>query len=116
MKLREPKNTEKYYWTEHVKFKMKHYGLGAQRVLGVINNPKRKEEGIVKNTIAVMKPVNPKKTNGKENWKQEIWVMYQIRPVKFNRMKIISAWRYPGVSPKKNPVPEEVLAEIENIV
>ena len=28
---------------------------------------------------------------------------------------IISAWRYPGVSPKKNPIPNEILRELEEI-
>jgi len=28
---------------------------------------------------------------------------------------IISAWRYPGVSPKNNPIPAEILREIEEI-
>jgi len=49
-----PKNSEKYYWTEHAKYKMKYYGLSAQKILGVIRSSKRKEDGIVKNTIAVM--------------------------------------------------------------
>jgi len=36
---------------------------------------------------------------------------------KFNNYKIniISAWRYPGVSPKRNPIPEEILNEIRSI-
>lgn len=29
------------------------------------------------------------------------------------KLVIISAWRYPGVSPKNNPIPEEILREIE---
>ena len=29
------------------------------------------------------------------------------------KITIISAWRYPGVSPKKNPIPNEILREIE---
>jgi hypothetical protein len=33
----------------------------------------------------------------------------------FNRVKIISAWRYPGISPKNNPIPEEILDEINNM-
>jgi hypothetical protein len=123
-----PKNTGKYYWTEHVKFKMRFYGLSEQKVLGVISNPKRKEEGIVEKTVAVMKPVSPKVVDGKEVWKQEVWVMYQTRKagnfkiqisndknkVSF-RYKIISAWRYPGVSPQKNPIPEEILWELSEI-
>lgn len=31
------------------------------------------------------------------------------------KITIISAWRYPGVSPKNNPIPEEILREIEEI-
>jgi hypothetical protein len=131
-----PKNTSQYFWTEHAKFKMKYYGLGAQKVLGVIHRPKRKEEGIVKDTIAVMQPAGSKRPS-------EIWVMYQkkrkanseklktnekqIHPVKypakagsasggFNRVKIISAWRYPGISPRKNPIPEEIINDLKEHV
>jgi len=128
-----PKNTGRYYWTEHVKFKMRFYGLSEQKILGVISNPKRKEEGIVEKTIAVMKPVSPKIVSGKEVWKQEVWVMYQARKagnLKFkilnlkrpdvqnslnSKIKIISAWRYPGVSPQKNPIPEEILRELSGV-
>lgn len=118
-----PRNTEKYIWTEHSFFKMKQYGLSAQRVLRVVRFPKRKEEGIVKNTVAVMAPVSSKKIDGKETWKQEIWVMFQterktknIPSLGLGKLKIISAWRYPGVSPKNNPIPEDIIREIsENI-
>ncbi|HPN96698.1 MAG TPA: hypothetical protein PLK35_02935 [Candidatus Moranbacteria bacterium] len=118
-----PKNTEKYFWTEHVKFKMKYYGLSPQKVLGIISKPKRKEEGIVEKTIAVMKPVSSKKVDGKEIWKQEIWAMYQrkikgkgkVKNFGKGQIKIISAWRYPGVSPQKNPIPENILEDILNI-
>jgi len=121
MLAKSPKNTSCYYWTEHVKFKMRFYGLSEQKVLGVISGPKRKEEGIVEKTIAVMKPVSPKIVGGKEIWKQEVWVMYQkkcknqkakIKILERNPLKIISAWRYPGVSPEKNPIPEEILREL----
>lgn len=108
---------------------MQYYGLGAQKILGVVRRPKRKEKGIVKNTIAVMQPVSVKIIKNKEIWKQEIWVMYQkhgtynikhetkekIIPrykIQNTRYKIISAWRYPGVSPKKNPIPEEIINEL----
>lgn len=134
MRFNIPKNTEKHHWTLHSIEKMKYYGLSAQKISGVIRHPKRKEEGVVKNTIAVMQPVSPKKENGKETWKSEIWAMYQIKrkvqnaklKVKTNNqklqelittnqkpIKIISAWRYPGVSPKNNPIPEEIIREIE---
>jgi hypothetical protein len=137
-----PKNTKEYYWTEHSVFKMKCYNLSAQKILNVIKKPERKEEGIVKNTMAVMQPVNPKIINGKKTWKQEVWAMYQLRnseivyksqipnPNKIlnlklknykpqtanQKIKIISAWRYPGVSSKKNPIPEDVLAEIKGLL
>jgi hypothetical protein len=121
-----PKNTDKYHWTSHVKFKMQFYGLSAQKVLGVIKKPKRKEEGIVKNTVAVMQPISPKIINNKTIWKQEVWVMYQKRGtrngkretkiINTEQFKIISAWRYPGVSPEKNPIPDSILEEIQNIM
>jgi hypothetical protein len=75
-----------------------------------------------------------------DTWNQEIWVMYQTKSqekkfkdktlgekkddkiAKLQRqinsskqLTIISAWRYPGVSPKKNPIPEDILREIEEI-
>ena len=118
-----PKNTEKYFWTEHAKFKMRFYGLSPQKVLGIISKPKRKEIGVVENTIAVMQPISPKIINNKIVWKQEVWCMFQemrltnkLTKLKANKLKIISAWRYPGVSPKKNPIPEEILSEISNAV
>jgi hypothetical protein len=114
---------------------MQFYGLSPQRILGIISRPKRKEEGIVKNTIAVMKPVSPKIVDGKETWKQEIWTMYQLRsrqnpanplvpsgrsPLERGKrnaqVRVISAWRYPGVSPERNPIPEEILREVANVV
>ena len=71
-----------------------------------------------------------------EKWSQEIWVMYQTKNQKSKnkvttqnlklkdlqdkinlnkKITIISAWRYPGVSPKNNPIPTEILREIEEI-
>lgn len=153
--------TGTYQFTLHAQYKMKQYGLSEQRVRSVIRNPKRREVGIVPKTVAVMQPVSMKKINGKparpgelgrpggEVWKQEIWVMYQLRseaisnfqfltrlPVgqvsnkiqnqksknlesnqltklSSKKLKVISAWRYPGVSPKRNPIPEDILRELE---
>ena len=78
MQFKVPKNTEKYEWTQHAVFKMKQYGLTAQRILRVVKNPQRTEEGIVKNTIAVMQPASLRTKDGKRVWSQEIWAMYQI--------------------------------------
>lgn len=36
--------------------------------------------------------------------------------LKAKSLKIISAWRYPGVSPQKNPIPGDILAEIEDML
>lgn len=130
MAFKIPQNTDKHHWTLHSFEKMKFYGLSPQRVIRVIRNPQRIEEGIAEDTIAVMQPPSIKIKNGKKTWSQEIWVMYQIRkkketgkPVRLENLKlenilgnnkqlrIISAWRYPGVSPKNNPIPEEILRE-----
>lgn len=163
MNWKQPKNTDKYHWTQHVTEKMHYYGLSEQKVLGVIRNPKRIETSVVENTVAVMIPVGnittgvakPKwgspsfsfmkaqkessaEKKKQEIWSQEIWVMYQTKSQakKFKdktlsekkddkisklqkqinstkQITIISAWRYPGVSPKKNPIPEDILREIE---
>ncbi len=117
-----------YVFTAHSQYKMQQYGLSEQKVKSVMRNPRRREEGIVLNTIAVMQPPSVKRDAlGKETWTQEIWVMFQLRPamgrsgsdspahpaLSTSRYRIISAWRYPGVSPKRNPIPAEILREIE---
>ncbi|MCX6767103.1 MAG: hypothetical protein NT170_05025 [Candidatus Moranbacteria bacterium] len=128
MQFKIPKNTEKYEWTQHAAFKMKQYGLTAQRILRVVKNPQRTEEGIVKNTIAVMQPASLRTKDGKRVWSQEIWAMYQLRsrgaisksqfPIskkiqnQKSKIRLISAWRYPGVSPKRDPIPEDILREL----
>jgi hypothetical protein len=122
MQFNIPKNTEKYEWTQHAAFKMKQYGLSAQRILRVVKNPQRVEEGIVKNTIAVMQPASLRTKNGKRVWSQEIWAMYQIKrkmqsaklkTLAPQKIRLISAWRYPGVSPKRDPIPEDILWELD---
>lgn len=137
MRYKVPKNTAKYEWTRHAAYKMKQYGLTAQRILRVIKNPERVEEGIVKNTIAVMQPASARVKNKKRTWSREIWAMYQLRSrgaisksqfpisraqeqkglntkykIQNTKYKIISAWRYPGVSPERDPIPKEILREL----
>ncbi len=114
-------NKAEYQFTAHSQFKMTQYGLSPQKVKGVIRNPKRREVGIVPKTVAVMQPVSAKKVDGKEIWKQEIWVMFIIRNQSAEakmfgqqNIRIISAWRYPGISPKRNPIPLEILRELES--
>lgn len=137
MQIKPPRNTDKYFWTQHAIYKLRQYGLSAQRVIRVINNPQRKEEGIVEKTIAVMQPSSISTKNGKRVWSSEIWAMYTSAKggkgqsekfkvqsdlenlisnnLKDRQIKIISAWRYPGVSPQNNPIPEEILREISEL-
>ena|SRR3989304_5617504 len=105
-----PKDNDKRRWTRHVKNKMLHYALSESRILRVINNPKRKEEGIAPSTVAVMQ------RNDKSKRKEEIWVMFQEKSKP--KITIISAWRYPGESKpgKAIPIPEDILAELEEVL
>ncbi len=104
MFLKEPKDTKEIYWTRHVKEKMRYYGLGEGRLRRILRTPKRREEGIAFNTIALMQPAGTKKPT-------EIWLMYQLVS---KRKKMISAWRYPGISPqgKQIPIPEDIIEEL----
>lgn len=108
MRFKIPKNDERFVWTNHSVDKMKQYQLSEQRIKSVLNTPKRKEEGVAPNTEAVMQ------STGSVKHPTEIWVMYQnISPnskdksqkekSKFiifinKRIRIISVWRYPGIS------------------
>ncbi len=115
-------SSEKYHWTLHARLKMKYYGLSESRVKRVIRFPARTEEGIVLNTVAVMQPAGTKRY-------QEVWAMYKLakpvnpkqrtynsKPTTNSKIKIITAWRYPGKSPLRNPVPLEVINEVRKIL
>jgi hypothetical protein len=88
-------------WTHHAQAKMQFYRLSPARVRRVLNAPKRIEEGVAPKTIAMMQPASLKSASGRtggtnqEKWTQEIWVMVQD---KGKERKVISAWRYPGVT------------------
>ncbi|BCX15333.1 MAG: hypothetical protein KatS3mg097_225 [Candidatus Parcubacteria bacterium] len=96
----------KIIWTKHAEKKLRFYQLSKQRIIRIIKKPYRIEEGIAPKTIAMMQPVNPK--NNK--WKQEIWTMIQKTK---STTKIISAWRYPGISPNNNPIPADIIFELQ---
>lgn len=119
-----PKNMERYQWTNHVVRKMQFYGISESKVKNVINRPTRVEEGIAPRTVAAMQPAGTKTP-------QEVWVMYQTaaqkssategikkipRPSlkKENALTVISAWRYPGVSPERGkiPIPPDIAEEL----
>lgn len=103
-----PKDDKKYSWTRHVMGKMQYYRLSESVVKRIIRAPKRVEKGVAKDTIACMQSAGSKK-------KQELWVMYQQ---KGKRKHIITAWRYPGVSPVRDqiPIPQDILEELKNLV
>ena len=112
MLLKLPKNTTEIHWTRHIKEKMREYQLSERRLLRILKNPERREEGIAPDTIAVMQ------TGGRKH-PYEIWLMYQIKKQKLKGKKIImiSAWKYPGKSPiKKVPIPEGVLENFKEIL
>jgi hypothetical protein len=105
-------------WTHHAQAKMAFYKLSEQRVMRVIHSPKRIEEGVAPKTVAMMQPTSVRiashrirtevvpakagtQVKPKETWSQEIWVMIQDLG---KQRKIISAWRYPGMTKLRSDV------------
>jgi len=130
---------KKLHWTEHSKIKMRQYGLSVSKLLGILQRPERKEKGICPGTIAVMrtnKIIKKTRSLFKEkdkywrvgpsnNWQKqkkapgEIWLMFKDVKIKSVPMrKIISAWRYPGVSKPGEPIPipDDIREEIFKLV
>lgn len=101
---------EKYLWTKHVRYKMRQYSISEQRVKGVLRYPDRVEQSIVPNMVAAMR------VYGSSGRRQEIWVMYERKRsgVARGSVRCISVWRYPGISPKRDPLPDAILEEILN--
>lgn len=136
-------NRENILWTAHARQKMKFYGLSEQRLRRVLKFPQRIEEGIAPKTTAIMQPqrndfsqrragsgIIKKFTNkggveknrffGSKNRRGtgEIWLMYQkIQRQKKDKIKIISAWRYPGISPKGKEIsiPDDIRKELQRL-
>ena len=115
----------KLFWTEHSKIKMRQYGLSKQKLLNILYKPERKEQGIVPGTTAVMKTnkvfFKEKKISLTNAWQKpkrapgEIWLMYKDVKMSLVPMrKIISAWRYPGISKPGEtiPIPEDIKNEL----
>ena len=110
---KKPKNTDKYMWTNHVVGKMGYYRISESLVKRVVRFPKRVEKGIAPDTTACMQAAGSKKNPS------EGWVMYvdigEVAKLSIPKKKIITAWRYPGISPtgESIPIPDDILAEIE---
>jgi len=111
---------------------MRFYGISDSLVKRILRFPQRTEEGIALNTIASMKAAGSKRNQ------YELWVMYQVRKtgklakkiqdedlnilnklseVELNEISktkpqivVISTWKYPGITQKKNeiPIPDDV--------
>ena len=98
---------QKYLWTSHAYYKMRHYRLSESLIKRVIRYPQRTEESIVPGTIACMRPAQSKNYS-------EIWAMY--KPTKLKQLKVITAWRYPAKSPRRDPIPKEILEEVRSLL
>jgi len=100
--------SRKLHFTYHSRDKMRFYGLSEARVRRVLHAPRRVEEGIAPKTIAMMQPTALKSSGRTAKWSQEVWVMVQDLPA---TRKIISAWRYPGVTKPRSEFTREFLAK-----
>ena len=139
--MKQPQNDSRYEWTGHAWEKMQYYGISEGRIKRIIRFPTRIEEGIAENTIAVMSPYG-RSTVGGQPYSGEIWVMYALtinkrqtidnsrKQTKENtldnvqqflgntgkKIRIITAWRYPGKSSERDPIPEDVMIEIKSLL
>lgn len=102
--LKKPKTL---VWTVHSRAKMRQYRLSEARVQRIIHSPKRIEKGIAPKTIAMMQRAGSKKHPC------ELWVMIQNLKIK---RRVISAWRYPGITRPGDALPPEILAEMRSLV
>lgn len=136
--MKQPKNDSKYVWTSHAWEKMQQYGISEQRVRRIIRFPKRIEEGVLDGAIAAMQPSgkqemwvmyvlfdnNQKGISNDEfrNPKQQkekgksLDNMQQFLGGVEKRFKVITVWRYPGTSPVRDAIPDEVLSEIRGMI
>ncbi|MDO8486189.1 MAG: hypothetical protein Q7S77_00620 [Candidatus Staskawiczbacteria bacterium] len=106
---------KKNIWTQHSQLKIKQYGLSKNKLLGILSKPERKELGIVPDTIAVMRTNKISPSSKSVSWRKknpgEIWMMYKDSK---SERKIISCWRYPGISKpgEEIPIPDDIKQEI----
>ncbi len=92
----------KLEWTKHAEQKLREHYLSESKVKRVINYPDRIETGIAPKTIAVMKVAGSSKN------KYEIWALLYDDD---DARRVISAWRYPGVTKPGDPLPQSILME-----
>ena len=97
------KKLKTLHWTNHAHAKMLYYQLSESRIKRVINAPKRTEEGIAPKTVAMMQ------SSGSPKHPYELWVMIQDVG---SKRKVISAWRYPGVTKPGSEITLSLLGKI----
>jgi hypothetical protein len=114
-KMEKKNGSSLFTWTKHSQAKIKQYMLSESRVKRVIRNPLRVEKGIAPKTLASMQKAGSKKHP------YEIWTMYQLtKGQERNQIKVISAWKYPGVTQPGDPIPippdifEEIIKSMKN--
>lgn len=142
--FRSPKDDSRFSWTSHVVEKMRQYAIPESRIRRIIRYPARTEEGIAPDTVAVMQPagttryheiwvmyklitnnrqqmVHPEQERGTTNDKQTENRKREQDP--FNilsrgqaKIRVITAWRYPGKSRERDPVPEHILTEVRSLL
>jgi hypothetical protein len=100
------RRTRELYWTRHARNKMQYYALSEGRVRRILHSPKRIEEGIAPGTIAFMQRGGTKRP-------YELWVMVQDTEL---RRKVISAWRYPGITKERQPLPADVVRGLQSAI
>src|SRR3989344_3685405 len=102
------KNSQTIHWTSHSKMKMRYYRFSEPRVLRILRKPDRVEEGIASQTCASMQ------RSGTKKHPTEVWLMWQKRR---NKIIIISAWRFPGITPvgQRPKIPQDTLDEISKL-
>src|SRR3989344_7519114 len=100
--------TQKIHWTNHAKMKMRYYRFSESRVLRILRKPDRVEQGIAFYTLAAMQK------SGTKKHPTEAWLMWQKRK---NKIIIISAWRFPGITPvgQRPQIPQDALDEISKL-
>jgi len=98
-------NFGNFFLTKHATSKMNFYGLSENRLKKIFRKPDRRQKGIASGTTALMQRVGGKRQT-------EIWLMYEEE--KDGQKKIITAWRFPGISPvgEEIPIPKDILDEL----
>ena len=95
------------HWTAHSKAKMRFYALSPARVRRILHSPARVEQGVAPDTVAYMQRAG----NAKNPY--ELWTMVQDAG---KLRKVISAWRYPGLTKPGEPLPPEIMRELTELI